>query len=162
MASSSSILDPMSDAARLTHFARHLRRNPTDAEFALWHVLSTLRPRFTRQLRIGPYVADFACRRARLIIEVDGGQHAENRRDSARTAELEADGWRVLRFWNNDVLCNTDGVAEAIMDAGNVRLPAGESFAAINSRGGRPRKPRTRLPREKGPPPAPPRNRGGE
>jgi len=71
--------------------------------------------RFRRQVPLGPYVADFVCFDERLIIEVDGGQHADRvARDSERTVWLEAQGYRVLRFWNNDVLSNTDGVIEAI------------------------------------------------
>ena len=81
-------------------FARTLRRTATDAERALWRSLSGLRPRFTRQYPIGPYVTDFACRRAPLIVEVDGGQHAESRYDSRRADDLTASGWPVLRYWN--------------------------------------------------------------
>lgn len=67
---------------------------------------------------LGPYIVDFVCFDARLVIEVDGGQHAGNRAaDDQRTAWLEANDYRVLRFWNNDVLQNTDGVIEAIRDA---------------------------------------------
>ena len=71
--------------------------------------------RFRRQVPLGPYVADFACFEARLIVELDGGQHADRTvEDAAREAWLEAEGFRVLRFWNNEVLGNTDGVTEAI------------------------------------------------
>jgi very-short-patch-repair endonuclease len=135
------------DAATMLHRARHLRNNPTPEEIKLWHVLSAIRPRFTRQLKLGPYVADFACRRARLLVELDGSQHVDNANDAARTANLEADGWRVVRFWNNDVNANVEGVVEAIFEAGNPRLPEGEMFHAIAPRTNRERKPRTRLPR---------------
>jgi very-short-patch-repair endonuclease len=74
--------------------------------------------RFRRQVPIGPYVVDFACLKARLAIEVDGGQHAEaNDRDDRRTAWLGSQSVRVLRFWDNDVLLHTDGVLEAIRAA---------------------------------------------
>jgi very-short-patch-repair endonuclease len=67
---------------------------------------------------LGDYVVDFACLEARLVVEVDGGQHGEQgKRDAARTAWLEAQGFRVLRFWNNEVLGNTDGVIETIRRA---------------------------------------------
>jgi very-short-patch-repair endonuclease len=141
-------------------FARALRNNPTRAEARLWTLLSRLRPRFTRQLRLGPFVADFACRRARLIVEVDGSQHAESNRDERRTAALAADGWRVLRFWNSDVADNVDGVVEAIVAAVAVRLPFGETVEFVGSRAGRERKPRAE--RRKEPPPAPPASAGGE
>lgn len=72
---------------------------------------------FTRQCPIGPHVADFACRRARLVVEVDGGQHADSATDEARTRVIEAHGYTVMRFWNNDVLSNTDGVMIRIMEA---------------------------------------------
>lgn len=137
-------------------FARHLRRNMTDAERALWRIIGRLRPRFTTQYSIGPYVADFACRRARLIVEIDGGQHAGSKSDPQRTADLAASGWRVLRYWNNDVLSNTEGVALDIVTRGTPRLPPGEQFEAVGSR-----PPRRRKKKEE-PPPAPPRSRGGE
>ena len=66
--------------------------------------------KFVRQLAIGPYFADFACREAALIVEVDGGQHAESAHDAKRTAYLNAEGYSVLRFWNNEILGNADGV----------------------------------------------------
>jgi very-short-patch-repair endonuclease len=69
--------------------------------------------KFTRQFPIGPYVADFACRAAHLVIELDGGQHSEAA-DAQRTARIGGFGYRVIRFWNNDVLENTDCVLDAI------------------------------------------------
>ena len=77
-------------------FVRSLRNNATEEERALWNALSRLRPRWTRQLPIGPYVADFACRRARVVAELDGSQHVDSRSDERRTSALEADGWKVL------------------------------------------------------------------
>ena len=103
---------------RLTSVARKLRTNSTDAEALLW---SRLRARqlegrkFVRQFPIGNSVADFACRSARLIVELDGGQHAERLdQDVERTRSIEDHGYRVIRFWNHDVLGNIEGVLEAI------------------------------------------------
>src|SRR6185503_17344639 len=100
--------------------ARRLRCEPTDAERHLWYQLRRKNLgdwRFRRQAPIGRYIVDFVCFEARLIVELDGGQHAEARQlyDAARTAWLEAEGFRVLRFWNNDVLTNTVGVLEEIV-----------------------------------------------
>jgi very-short-patch-repair endonuclease len=103
--------------------AKCLSSNPTAAEAMLWRHLRrspVLGTHFRRQVPIGPYIADFACMAARLVIEVDGSQHAEGRtaeRDPARTRWLEAEGYRVLRFWNNNVSHNIAGVLEAIHDA---------------------------------------------
>jgi len=100
--------------------AQRLRKNPTDAETRLWSRLRRKQLagfRFRRQVPLGPYVADFVCLEARLIVEADGGQHAERAADNVRTAWLEAQGYRVLRFWNNDVLGNTDGVIQAVRSA---------------------------------------------
>jgi len=101
--------------------ARKLRAKPTDAETRLWSRLRRKQVgnrRFRRQAPLGPYVADFVCFEGRLVIEVDGGQHvAEAKKDAARTVWLETQGYRVLRFWNSDVLGNTDGVIEAIRSA---------------------------------------------
>jgi very-short-patch-repair endonuclease len=71
--------------------------------------------RFRRQHPIGDYIVDFACTRHLLIVEADGGQHAEDQNDRRRTAWLEGEGWRVRRFWNNDILANTEGVVLAIL-----------------------------------------------
>lgn len=103
--------------------ARHLRRAMTDAERKLWWRLRELpvdRTHFRRQATIGPYFADFACHCCKLVIEIDGCQHAIGERaraDMARTLFLEARVYRVLRFWNNDVLQNVDGVMQQIYDA---------------------------------------------
>jgi len=102
-----------------TGFARRLRRNQTDAERVLWFRLRDRRLaglKFKRQVPIDRFVVDFVCADAMLIIELDGGQHDANRaRDANRTQILEAMGDLVLRFWNNDVLKNTDGVLEEIL-----------------------------------------------
>ena len=101
---------------KLTPVARKLRRASTDAEQRLWHHLRARQlegAKFTRQFPIGPHVADFACRAAHLVIELDGGQHSAGV-DAPRTASIEALGYCVLRFWNHDVLANTEGVLETI------------------------------------------------
>jgi very-short-patch-repair endonuclease len=101
---------------RLTPVARSLRRRSTDAENRLWHHLRGRRfegSKFVRQLPIGPHVADFACRDLHLAVELDGGQHSAEI-DAPRTEVIEAFGYRIIRFWNHDVLQNTDGVLEAI------------------------------------------------
>ncbi len=98
--------------------ARRLRKQLSDAEKRLW---SRLRHNqidghhFRRQRPVGPFIVDFACVRQCLIVEVDGGQHADRAAgEASRTAFLEKRGYRVLRFWNNEVLANTDGVLEMI------------------------------------------------
>jgi very-short-patch-repair endonuclease len=98
---------------RLTSVARKLRRDMTDAERRLWSHLRASQlcgAKFTRQFPVGSYVVDFACRSLRIAIECDGGQHADSITDEARTREIEAHGYRVIRFWNHDILQNTDGV----------------------------------------------------
>lgn len=107
-------------AKRLTPVARKLRRAMTDAERRLWARLRNRQiegAKFVAQVPIGPHIADFACRAARLAIELDGGQHAESLTDAARTELIEVHGYTVIRFWNNDVLTNTDGVLEEIRQA---------------------------------------------
>ncbi|RAU23655.1 endonuclease domain-containing protein [Paramagnetospirillum kuznetsovii] len=102
--------------------ARWLRANQTDAERALWKCLRELKTvgfHFRRQAPIGPYIADFASHAARLIIEVDGGQHGLEDgviADTRRTVWLEGQGYRVLRFWNSDVLGNMDGVMRVVRE----------------------------------------------
>jgi very-short-patch-repair endonuclease len=99
-------------------YARGLRRRQTDAERRLWARLRDRRlqgAKFARQVPIGPYVVDFCCRELKVIVELDGGQHGvQIRADAEREALLEALGYRVLRFWNNDALANTDGVLQRI------------------------------------------------
>ncbi|MBX3694293.1 MAG: endonuclease domain-containing protein [Steroidobacteraceae bacterium] len=104
-------------------FARALRRNATRAERRLWRHLrcrGLANARFRRQHPIGRYVVDFICLEHRLIIEVDGGQHdgaSYRQRDAERTAQLESQGFRVIRFWNHDVLFRTDAVLARIAAA---------------------------------------------
>ena len=111
-----------------TQRARRLRRDSTDAELRLWYRLrsrSILGFKFVRQEPIGPYVVDFVCREQRVIVEVDGGQHADSKRDLARDRWLVEHHYRVLRFWNNDVMANTDGVLETIAAALNAETRSG-------------------------------------
>jgi very-short-patch-repair endonuclease len=99
--------------------ARQLRRNSTDAEGRLWNALRSRQLanyKFRRQRPIGPFIADFVCIAHKLVIELDGSQHLDSTYDAGRTKWLEEHGWRVLRFWNNDVLLNTEGVAHAILN----------------------------------------------
>ena len=107
--------------------ARTLRRHSTRAEALLW---SRLRNRalaghkFRRQHSVGPYVVDFVCLEQNLVVEVDGGQHALRRaEDAARTARLESQGLRVLRFWNHEVLQNLEGVLQTIEEALSEQKP---------------------------------------
>jgi len=100
--------------------ARRLRASATGAEVRLWQHLKRspmLGSHFRRQVPIGPYIADFACMAARLVVEVDGSQHGRDAglaRDLERTQWLEQEGYRVIRFWNNDVTKNIRVVLEAI------------------------------------------------
>ena len=100
----------------LTANARALRNGQTDAERMIWKQLSRYRSRFTRQLVVGPYIADIACRTAKLALEFDGSQHLDTiAYDDRRTAYLEDAGWTVLRFWNDDVFENLEGVLTTIL-----------------------------------------------
>jgi very-short-patch-repair endonuclease len=106
--------------------ARAMRRNPTDAERKMWWLLRSLKPlgmHFRRQAPIGPYIADFAWHAGRIVIELDGSQHADARRayDSRRTAWLKSQGYCVLRFWNIDVLKSPQSVGEAVLAAAQSR-----------------------------------------
>jgi very-short-patch-repair endonuclease len=99
-------------ARALTKVARQLRARMTDAERKLWFALKDRRFaafKFRRQVPVGPYVADFLCFEARLIVGVDGAQHADSVRDIERDSWLAQNEFRVLRFWNNDVLRNLEG-----------------------------------------------------
>jgi len=97
--------------------AKRLRTNMTEAEQRLWYRLRAHRfqnLKFKRQAPIGPYVVDFICFDHKLIVEVDGGQHAQNAKDEKRNAWLSREGYRVLRFWNDDILKRTEAVLEEI------------------------------------------------
>ena len=111
----------MADTSVYTRRARVLRKNMTDTERCLWSRLKRRQIngyKFRRQFPIGAYIADFICLEARLIIEVDGGQHAEQtEKDKLRDKWLVSQNFHVLRFWNNEVLQETDAVVEAIVQA---------------------------------------------
>lgn len=103
----------------ISKHAASLRQNATDAEQTLWFDLRGRRlggHKFRRQWTLHPYVVDFCCLERGRIVEVGGGQHSPEL-DSARTAELESRGFRIIRFWNNDVLGNLEGVLEVILEA---------------------------------------------
>lgn len=91
----------------------------TDAEHRLWSLLRARQlngHKFRRQHPVGSFVLDFACLEQKLAVEVDGGQHADSEQDRQRTAWLEAQGWRVIRFWNNEVLSNPEGVSARLAE----------------------------------------------
>ncbi|MDO9560816.1 MAG: endonuclease domain-containing protein [Bradyrhizobium sp.] len=114
---------------KLRSNARALRRNSTDVERLLWSELRDHRLNgagFRRQVPIGNYIADFMCHAARVVIELDGGQHFSDRgeqADAARSAVIEAEGFRVLRFSNHDVMSNRAGVLETIAAVCAERAP---------------------------------------
>jgi very-short-patch-repair endonuclease len=104
---------------RQRQFARQMRAQPTDAERVLWqrlrHDIALVGSHFRRQALVGPFIVDFASRRAKLVIELDGGQHeSQQASDAPRTRYIEDAGYRVLRFWNHDVLGNLEGVLSEI------------------------------------------------
>jgi very-short-patch-repair endonuclease len=108
--------------------AKELRKNSTDAERALWRQLRAHRLagyKFRRQQSIGRYIVDFLCFEKRLIVELDGGQHAEQvAYDAERTAWLQSQGFKVLRFWNHEVLQNTEAVLEVILRECEQKAPS--------------------------------------
>lgn len=99
--------------------ARRLRKTMTDAEHRLWFHLRRNQTgfHFRRQHPIGPYIADFVCLETNLIIEADGSQHLDSAHDQRRDTWLQAQGFRILRLWNNDLLAQTDAALAVIMDA---------------------------------------------
>ena len=107
--------------SELTNIARNLRKQSTEAENLLWRHLRARRLeglKFRRQQPIGNYIADFVCFEKRIIVEVDGGQHAMGKeKDKKRDKWFRERGFRVLRFWNNEVFRNTSGVLEIIRDS---------------------------------------------
>ncbi|WP_206453434.1 endonuclease domain-containing protein [Aurantimonas marina] len=103
---------------RHRRFARVMRRAPTEAEERLWHELRDRRLdrlKFRRQVPVGRFIVDFVCLDARLVVELDGSQHGASRTDAARTAELQRRGFRVLRFWNDEVLRELEAVRDTIL-----------------------------------------------
>jgi very-short-patch-repair endonuclease len=112
-----------------------MRSEMTDAERLLWMQLRAHRLdglRFRRQTPIGQYIVDFVCHERRLVIELDGGQHADSQRDVTRDRWLESKGYRVLRFWNSDVFKNREGVLETIVSAARGAIPLQEKDHAIS------------------------------
>jgi very-short-patch-repair endonuclease len=107
---------------RQRHLAQRMRAQPTDAERVLWqrlrHDIALAGSHFRRQALVGPFIVDFASRKAKIVIELDGGQHNwQQQSDALRQRQIEAAGYRVLRFWNNDVLGNLEGVLNEIQSA---------------------------------------------
>ena len=119
--------------------AKALRQLSTDAETRLWRLLRSRRlgdVKFRRQVPIGPWIADFVSFDKKLIVEADGSQHAESDHDKTRDLDLQARRFRILRFWNNDILFDVNGVLEAVLD---------EIAKAPSPRGLRPRPSPTKL-----------------
>lgn len=110
----------------LRSHAKRMRSEQTPAEHRLWQLLRAKRLagyKFKRQLPLDGYIVDFACLKQRLIVEADGGQHSESKRDVRRDAYLESQGFRILRFWNNDIFNNEEGVLASILIALENPLP---------------------------------------
>ena len=106
------------EGSSLADRAKHMRSDPTDAEKRLWSMLRDRRLatfKFRRQVVIEPYIVDFVCFERRLVIEADGSQHADSDYDQRRDDYLRREGFAILRFWNNDVLANSEGVFAAIL-----------------------------------------------
>lgn len=104
--------------SRKRQFARTMRREPTEVEERLWRELRSRRLdriKFRRQVPIGAFIADFACLDAKLLVELDGSQHADSVYDVSRDAELKSRGFRILRFRNDDVLRDLNGVCDTII-----------------------------------------------
>lgn len=111
---------PKRSMPKIMHHAGELRRELTPTERKLWAVLraNQLNVNFRRQHAIGPFITDFCCIKKKLIIELDGGQHLEQEAyDQERTEFLQSKGYRVLRFWNNDVLSDLNSVIQVIQNA---------------------------------------------
>lgn len=103
----------------LTTLSRNLRKQQTDAERLLWNKLRAKQinnVKFRRQQPIGKYIVDFVSFEKKIIIEVDGGQHMDNSKDRGRDEWLEKEGFKVLRFWNNEILLNMEGALEVIRE----------------------------------------------
>ncbi|HEX7882809.1 MAG TPA: endonuclease domain-containing protein [Afipia sp.] len=105
-------------AKTIRNFAKHMRREPTDAEAAMWRLLrhrQLTHLKFRRQAPFQSYILDFVCFEKHLVIEIDGSQHASSSNDQARDDSLAAEGFRTLRYWNNDVLQKPSSVLEDIL-----------------------------------------------
>jgi very-short-patch-repair endonuclease len=103
---------------RIRGFAKGMRREPTEAEAAMWRLLRDRRlshVKFRRQVPFQNFILDFVCFEKRLVVQIDGSQHAESARDAARDAKLAHDGFRIARYWNNDVLQRRPAVLEDIL-----------------------------------------------
>ena len=124
---------------RPTERARELRNDPTAAEELLWSRLRKSQLaglKFSRQMPIAGHFADFACRKAKLVVELDGSQHIEmTEADAERTKRIEAKGYRVLRFWNNDLTSNMEGVLQAILSAASPSMERGPTLQPPPARG---------------------------
>jgi len=119
--------------------AQTLRAASTEAEKKLWNRLRDQRlggAKFVHQHPVGPYYADFVCRACRLVVELDGSQHADSAYDDQRDAILLAQGYRVLRFWNAEVMGSIDDVCETIVAAVEGRLEPFERFKSLTAEGG--------------------------
>ena len=104
-------------AKRIRGFAKKMRHEPTDAEAAMWRLLRDRRLsqyKFRRQVPFQKFILDFVCFEKRVVIEIDGSQHASSNRDAARDSNLKAEGFRIERYWNNDVLQQPSAVLEDI------------------------------------------------
>jgi very-short-patch-repair endonuclease len=104
-------------AKRIRKFAKNMRREPTEAEAVMWRLLRDrrlARHKFRRQVPFQNFILDFVCFEKRTIIEIDGSQHADSGRDAAREAVLTAEGFRIVRYWNNDVLQRPSSVLEDV------------------------------------------------
>ena len=150
---------PVSALNRLR--AKSMRSEMTDAERVLWMQLRAHRLdglRFRRQTPIGRYIVDFVCHERRLVIELDGGQHADSQRDVARDRWLESKGYRVLRFWNSDMFQNREGVLETIVSTAREVLPTSSLEGEVDRpkagrEGGKPQAPTPGATPLPGPPP---------
>jgi len=124
----------------LKRFKKFLRKSQTEAEGVLWYHLKNRNfqnYKFRRQHILCGYIVDFVCLEKRLIIELDGGQHVEKiEYDATRTLKLKADGFQVLRFWNNEIFNNMDSVLECVYEAlNNTPSPAAKNAATSPTRG---------------------------
>ena len=121
-------MPPKRSTPKTLHRAGELRKEPTPAEAKLWAYLRAHRftgVHFRRQHAIGPYITDFCAPSHKLVIEVDGSQHLDQEEyDNERTAFLQARGYRVLRFWNSEVLNNINAVMGVIVEEAERQLPA--------------------------------------